>query len=75
MDTAAGIPQRLYRVQHATSYTHYAADEGFIANGSYLMDYSHWLNPEKVTGHLDWSNRSAEPTPFISLFDNLGNAQ
>jgi len=64
-------PPKLYRVQHSTSFTHHGYQEGFRAKGTYWMDYSHWFNRGKVTKHLDWKDRSLEPSPFISLFNNL----
>ncbi|CRG90827.1 hypothetical protein PISL3812_07873 [Talaromyces islandicus] len=48
--------------------------DGFQAHGHYLMDLSHWLNKGKIERHLNWSDRSTEPTPFISVFDNYGDA-
>ncbi|PMD66302.1 uncharacterized protein K444DRAFT_607727 [Hyaloscypha bicolor E] len=69
------ILPKLYRVQHSTSFTHHANHEGFRAKGTYWMDYSHWFNPRKVTKHLDWKDRSLEPSPFISFFDNLKDTQ
>lgn len=61
----------LYRVQHKGSFTYHDGHEGFVARGRYFMDYSHWINPTKVRMHLKWKDRSNEPSPFISLFDNL----
>ena len=64
-------PQLLQRVQHAGSFTQ-LAQEGLFAQGHYFMDRSHWLNKSKIQKHLDWNDKSLEPTPFISLFDSAG---
>jgi hypothetical protein len=63
-------PKRFYRVQSDRSFTLYDATDGFKAQGHYHMGNSHWINKGKFQRHLDWSDRSDEPTPFISLFDN-----
>jgi hypothetical protein len=63
-------PPTLYRVQHERSFTHYDDTKGFKAKGSCSMHDSHWLVPSRVRKHLNWSDRSNELTPFISLFDN-----
>lgn len=72
MSTTPPAPQTLYRVQYKNSFTHYSNDQGFLAQGRYHMDYTHWFKPLKVRNHLDWKDRSLEPTPFISLFDDHG---
>ena len=59
-----------YRAQSDKSYTYYEDGYGFEAKGHYLMDLSHWLNKGKLERHLDWHDRSSEPTPFISVFDD-----
>ncbi|PKY02316.1 hypothetical protein P168DRAFT_284037 [Aspergillus campestris IBT 28561] len=53
------IPPRFYRVQHNGSYTIFDHADGFESRGHYQMAYAFWLNKD-------------EPTPFISVFDNLG---
>ena len=63
-------PRHFYRVQSNKSYTLYDKDDGFEANGHYHMMYCHWLNKGKVECHLNWHDRSKQPTPFISVFDN-----
>ena len=65
-------PQFFYRVQHRDSYTYYDPQTGFEARGHYKMDPSHYINGLKVKAHLNWADRSDEPTPFISVFDNYG---
>ena len=72
MNTINPAPSALYRVQHEKSFTYHDRHEGFVANGQYYMDYSHWINAKKVRNHLNWNDTSDEPSPFISLFDNLG---
>lgn len=67
-------PILLYRVHHASSFTIFNEDgdnAGFESAGHYYMDYSHWLTARKFHQHLDWGSRSAEGSPFISVFDNL----
>jgi len=75
MNVVSQARPRLYRVQHERSFTHYEPSIGFVAKGFYWMDYSHWFNPRKVRKHLDRDDRSLEPSPFISLFDNLADAE
>jgi hypothetical protein len=70
MSDTEPVPRILCRVQHGGSFTYHDRTEGFVANGQYFMDYSHWINPAKVSKHLDWKDISEEPTPFISLFSN-----
>ncbi|QUC23925.1 uncharacterized protein UV8b_08166 [Ustilaginoidea virens] len=65
---------RFYRVQSDESFTHWDSD-GFTAMGRYWMDYCHWINRGKIECHLNWKDRSIEPTPFISIFDNLRDAE
>lgn len=72
MNVVSQARPRLYRVQHERSFTYYEPSIGFMSKGCYYMDYSHWFNPRKVRKHLEWDDRSLEPSPFISLFDNLG---
>jgi len=38
------------------------------------MKYDHWVNAKKIHQHLEWENRSLEPSPFISVFDNEDDA-
>ncbi|PLB39040.1 uncharacterized protein BDW47DRAFT_124961 [Aspergillus candidus] len=68
------IPARFYRVQHDGSYTIFDHVDGFESPGHYQMAYSFWLNRGKLESHLNWKARSDQPTPFISVFDNLGDA-
>ncbi|MCJ1474802.1 hypothetical protein MMC13_003462 [Lambiella insularis] len=75
MTTNPPTPPTLYRVQHQTSFTRYEPSIGFEANVVYWMAYSHWFNGKKVREHLDWNSRPLEPSPFISLFDNLADAK
>ncbi|KAL8924843.1 MAG: hypothetical protein Q9172_002508 [Xanthocarpia lactea] len=67
-------PPYFYRVQHHTSYTYYNPQKGFEANAHYHMDHSHYINGLKVRAHLNWADRSIQPTPFISIFDNYDDA-
>jgi hypothetical protein len=67
-------PPNFYRVQHNGPFTHYD-DEGFSAQASYIMDWCQWVNKEKFESHLGWNANPVEPTPYISLFDNLADAQ
>lgn len=64
-------PKAFYRVQHDRSFTLYD-DDGFEARGHYTMDCGHWINRRKLEQHLNWNDRSPEPSPFISVFDNHG---
>jgi hypothetical protein len=72
---------RFYHVQvqdeaiKVNSFTTYNAQRGFEANASYSMAYCHWLNKAKIERHLDSHDRSQQPTPFISVFDNYGIAK
>lgn len=66
------LPPNLYREQHEKSFTSYEPGHGFFARGHYLMDWCHWINKGKIEKHLNWNNRSDEPTPFISTFNNYG---
>lgn len=75
MNKTNPVPPALYRVQHEGSFTFHDHREGFIANGKYMMNYSHWINQTKVMEHLDEKSRPMEPSPFISLFDNIGDAR
>jgi hypothetical protein len=68
---ASELPPRLYRCQHRQSFTIWDG-EAFGSAGWYAMKASHWLNGKKISRHLDWKDRSEEPTPFISLFADLG---
>lgn len=74
MNNIEPVPLTLFRVQHGSSFTYHDENEGFVAKGHYWMDYSHWVNPTKVRKHLDWWDKSSEPSPFISLFSNLRKA-
>ncbi|KAF1966101.1 hypothetical protein BU23DRAFT_560558 [Bimuria novae-zelandiae CBS 107.79] len=67
-------PSVFYRAQHRRSFTHYDSQYGFEAQGRYLMDYSHWINKQKIESHLNRNARPLEPTPFISVFDNRASA-
>ncbi|TAQ88754.1 hypothetical protein B7494_g2918 [Chlorociboria aeruginascens] len=67
------LPPMFYRVQHQDSFTIFE-NNVFESNGHYYMAYSHWLNRQKVNRHLDWKDRSVEPSPFVSVFDNEANA-
>jgi hypothetical protein len=71
METMA--PERVYRAQSDISCTGYDEDVGFVAQGHYYMDYNHWLNKDKFERHLNWEDRSLQSSPFISVFDNLGD--
>ncbi|KAH7563664.1 hypothetical protein BM1_00711 [Bipolaris maydis] len=75
MNNIEPVPLTLFRVQHGSSFTYHDENEGFVAKGHYWMDYSHWVNPTKVRKHLDWWDKSSEPSPFISLFSNLPDAR
>jgi hypothetical protein len=66
------LPPRFYRVQHNNSFTYYSQENGFLSQASYYIDFNHWLNQAKIAKHLDWMDRSLQPTPFISMFDNIG---
>ncbi|KAI1496141.1 hypothetical protein F5X99DRAFT_414386 [Biscogniauxia marginata] len=68
-------PKYFYRVQWCHSFTFYDNPDGFAARGHYWMDYSHWLNKNKIEHHLNWKDRSEQPTPFISIFDNRRDAE
>jgi hypothetical protein len=72
MNSTLSTQLAFFRVQHERSFTYYEPSVGFEAKGFYWMDYSHWFNPLKVRKHLDWNDKSSEPSPFISVFDNLG---
>ncbi len=74
MNQITNPPQTLYRVQHSTSFTKYDDVKGFEANGHYATDYSEWINLSKVQNHLDPNDKSCEPSPFISLFENFSKA-
>jgi len=67
-------PKAFYRVQHRSSYTRYDKD-GFYANARYSMHYHHWINQAKFNNHLNRKDRPLEPTPYISVFENLGARQ
>lgn len=67
------LPTMFYRVQHQDSFAIFE-NNIFESNGHYCIAYSHWLNRQKVNRHLDWQDRSVEPSPFISVFDNKANA-
>ncbi|KAI1258881.1 hypothetical protein F5Y18DRAFT_433900 [Xylariaceae sp. FL1019] len=73
----AGIDSKpavhFFRVQHDRSFTLWSDVAGFESRAHYLMDYSYWITP-KLNLHLCWENRSSEPTPFISVFDNEADA-
>ena len=60
-----------YRVQHQDSFTVFE-NNTFESNGHYYIANSHWLNRQRVNRHLYWQDRSIEPSPFISVFDNKG---
>ncbi|KAF9873122.1 hypothetical protein CkaCkLH20_09285 [Colletotrichum karsti] len=64
-----------YRVQSRYSFTAYSPYQGFDAKARDYMRYEHWINAGKFMKHLDWNDRSSEPSPFISVFDNKGNAK
>lgn len=68
---AYALPSALYRTQHGRSFT-YHGEEGFQSRGRYFMTYSHWLNKGKIVKHLNWRDRSLEPTPFISFTSDEG---
>ncbi|CZR54536.1 uncharacterized protein PAC_04420 [Phialocephala subalpina] len=74
------LPSAFYRVQHHRSYTVFQresdhASAGFTSNGHYLMNGSLWINKEKIESHLVWKSRPLEPSPYISVFDNLDDAR
>jgi hypothetical protein len=72
MNSAEHGPPTLYRVQHNRSFTYYADEHGFQAREGRSEDMCYYFDPQRIYKHLDWNDRSMEPTPFISLFDNLG---
>ncbi|KAL4947204.1 hypothetical protein BDW69DRAFT_204617 [Aspergillus filifer] len=63
-----------YRIQHDRSYTIFDPQYGFESNGHYSMPYSFWLNKGKIESHLDWEACPMQPTPFISVFDDIAKA-
>ncbi|KAL8840789.1 MAG: hypothetical protein Q9176_003635 [Flavoplaca citrina] len=63
-------PQFFYRVQHRGSYTTYNPYNGFVSRGHYDVHPAELLNKRTVEAHLDWGDRSNQPSPFISVFDN-----
>jgi hypothetical protein len=65
------VSTNFYRGQHQDSYTIFD-DNYFESNGHYHMAYSHWLNCQRVNKHLNWKDRSPEPSTFILVFDNEG---
>ncbi|KAK1828260.1 hypothetical protein QBC39DRAFT_359897 [Podospora conica] len=67
------LPLNFYRVQHQRSFTIHN-ETGFESKGHYYMPLSFWVNHTKLEKHLDWSDSSIEPSPFISVFDNEDNA-
>ena len=67
-------PQSFYRVQHRGSYTTYNQYNGFESRGHYDADPADLLKKWTVEAHLDWGDRSNQPSPFISVFDNYGIA-
>jgi hypothetical protein len=67
-------PNAFYRVQHANSFTAFD-EQGFKSQASYLMDHCHWVNKAMFESHLKWKARPSEPTPYISVFDNMRDAQ
>ncbi|KAL8784970.1 MAG: hypothetical protein Q9213_003631 [Squamulea squamosa] len=67
-------PNPFYRVAHNRSFTIYHPVYGFESKGHYHMNPSHFITKRKVQGHLTWSDRPNEPTPFISVFDNYNDA-
>ncbi|KKA22510.1 hypothetical protein T310_3453 [Rasamsonia emersonii CBS 393.64] len=75
MDPVPPLPRYFYRVQTPDSFTYYDTESGFESRGHYLMPLSHWINRGRFERHLDWNDRSSEPTPFISVFDNEKDAQ
>ena len=71
VDMASVLPLQLYRCQHRESFTIWDG-ERFGSAGWYATQASYWLNAEKISRHLNWKDRSEQPTPFISLFANSG---
>ncbi|KAL4931888.1 uncharacterized protein BDV17DRAFT_227850 [Aspergillus undulatus] len=69
------IPPSFYRVQHDRSYTIFNPQDGFESNGHYLMPYSFWINNGRIRSHLMWGDSPVEPTPFISVFDDIAEAR
>jgi hypothetical protein len=63
-----------YRVHHAHSFTTFDT-RGFTSQASYSMERCYWVNKERFETHLFWKARPSEPTPYISVFDNLRDAQ
>lgn len=61
-----------YRVQHSSSFTDYGLNTGFHAKGRYYMRTDHIINAQRINSHLNWGARPTEPSPYISVFDNLG---
>lgn len=61
-----------YRVQDSSSFTLYSEDTGLNSNGKYFMRTDHIINAQRISTHLTWGARPSEPSPFISVFDNLG---
>ncbi|TDZ39489.1 hypothetical protein CTRI78_v010585 [Colletotrichum trifolii] len=60
-----------YRVQSDQSFTHYDEEVGFAPQGNYYMNYEHWVTKDRIEAQLNWKARPLEPSPFISVFDNL----
>ncbi|KAL8877537.1 MAG: hypothetical protein Q9198_004464 [Flavoplaca austrocitrina] len=74
LNDMAPPPQFFYRVQHRGSYTTYNPYNGFVSRGHYDVHPAELLNKRTVEAHLDWGDRSNQPSPFISVFDNYGIA-
>ncbi|KAL4994475.1 hypothetical protein BDV10DRAFT_203803 [Aspergillus recurvatus] len=69
------IPPSFYRIQHDRSCPIFNPQDGFESHGHYLMPYSFWLNSGRIRSHLVWGDSPVEPTPFISVFDDIAKAR
>ncbi|KAI0160810.1 hypothetical protein GGR57DRAFT_456333 [Xylariaceae sp. FL1272] len=67
-------PAHFFRVQHDRSFTFWSDIDGFASKAHYLMDLSYWIKAKLIL-HLCWEDRSLESTPYISVFDNKGDAE
>lgn len=65
-------PTTFYRVHHRHSFTRYALNQGFTANGGYQGHITEWLNKEVIESHLRASDRPGKLSSFISVFGDEG---
>jgi hypothetical protein len=65
-------PTFLYRMQHEGSYSPYDSIDGIECQGHYLMANIFRLNKQRLQSDLRKETCPLEPTPFISVFDDLG---